>query len=131
MKYSWLQCCVNFCCIAGWFGFICVCVCVCVYTHILFQILFHYSLLYRIYLVLDSRSLLVIYFIYSIRVYINPNLVIYPLPSSSVTIVSFLHLWICFYFVYKFICVFFFFFDSTCKWYHIVFCLSGLLHLAW
>ena len=40
LKWVDLQCCVNFCCTANWFGvththtYMCMCVCVCIYTHI-------------------------------------------------------------------------------------------------
>ena len=76
---------------------------------------------------LYSRSLFSIYFMYN-SVYVNPNLPVYPRPTSSplATIIFFLHLWLCICFVNKFICTIFL--DSI---YHTNLSFSVWLHWAW
>ena len=48
-----------------------------------------------------------------------------------VTIVCFLYLWVCFCFASKFICTFFFFLDSTYKWYHMIFIFFWFASCSW
>ena len=63
-----LQCCVSFRYTAKWFIFLYICVCICMYVYIFFfrllSLIGYYKIL-SMFPVLYSRSLLVIYFIYS------------------------------------------------------------------
>ena len=99
-----LHCCVSFRCIAKSFSYI--------YTYIYsfsdsfpIQVITEYWIEF---LVLYSRSLLIIYYIYQC-IYVNPNLLIYPTPclSSLVTISLFSKSVSRFCFVNKFICIIF------------------------
>ena len=93
-----------------------------IHVSILFQILFPFRLLQSIEqsLVLYSRSLLVICFIYGSGYLWIPNsqFIPHPLLSPLVT-VSFFSMSMSLFLFYKFICIIFL--DSTYKWYHMIF----------
>ena len=63
--------------------------------------------------------------------YVNPKLLIYPLPSVSplVNVSLFWSLWVCFCFINKFICIVFLL-DSTCKWHHMVLVFLSLAYFT-
>ena len=69
---------------------------------------------------LYSRSLLVTCFIQSSVSMSIPTSQFIPLPQPLVTISCFLHLWLYFCFINKFICTLFSFLDSTYKQYHMI-----------
>ena len=79
------------------FVYVCVCVCVCVRARaratLFFRFFFHYRLLqdigYTLFLVLCSRSLSIIYFIYSSVYMLIPNSQFIPLPPFPLVTVSF------------------------------------------
>ena len=122
-----LQCCVNFRCPAKWIN--------CTYTYIhsffrCFSHIGHYKVLSRVPCAIIgayNRFLLVVYFTYSSLYTSIPISQFIPPPYRLVTI-GFLHLWLYFCFVTKFICTLFL--VSTCKRHHMIFVFLCLTYLT-
>ena len=103
-----LQCCITFRCTAKWISYM--------YTYIhsfffrFFSHIGHYRVLNRIPSAIQHVLISCLFYIYWC-IYISPNLPVYPCLPSPNNYVCFLHAWLYFCFVNKFICIFFL--DST------------------